>query len=198
VSLNYRLECNEEEDQDVGSGSDRDRHVVAHEAVVGVTVEEVVAPRTPPRHRGHATLHLRKADIRLPGKGNPNSQGARPVHKIISKIKWIRTSRSSIKISPSAPPVYRGQVTLQLRRVEHPIRPHEKSWSDSVIKWIRASRLSMKNPLSLGSRSSRAPPRHRGHATRHLTTPCYKSQLAMRAIAVSRKFIRQHSRRKLW
>ena len=45
--------------------------------------------------------HPRKVDIRLPGKGNSNSHGARPVHQIISMIKWIRTSRLSIKHSLS-------------------------------------------------------------------------------------------------
>jgi len=39
----------------------------------------------------------RKVDTRLPGTGNSNSHGARPVHQIISMIKWIRTSRLSIK-----------------------------------------------------------------------------------------------------
>jgi len=44
----------------------------------------------------------RKVDVRLPGKGNSNSHGARPVHLIITMIKWIRTSRLSIKnIGPS-------------------------------------------------------------------------------------------------
>ena len=33
----------------------------------------------------------RKVDIRLPGKGNSNSHGARLVHLIITMIKWIRT-----------------------------------------------------------------------------------------------------------
>jgi len=33
------------------------------------------------------------------GKGNSNSHGARPVHLIITMIKWIRTSRLSIKNS---------------------------------------------------------------------------------------------------
>ena len=42
----------------------------------------------------------RKVDIRLPGKGNSNSHGARPVHLIISMMKWIRTSRLSIKSLP--------------------------------------------------------------------------------------------------
>ena len=44
---------------------------------------------------------VRKVDVRLPGKGNSNSHGARPVHLIISMIKWIRTSRLSIKSSLS-------------------------------------------------------------------------------------------------
>jgi len=43
----------------------------------------------------------RKVDVRLPGKGNSNSHGARPVHLTIMMIKWIRTSRSSIKNSLS-------------------------------------------------------------------------------------------------
>ena len=47
----------------------------------------------------------RKVDVRLPGKGNSNSHGARPVHLIITMMKWIRTSRLSIKDSLS-----RGQV----------------------------------------------------------------------------------------
>jgi hypothetical protein len=38
-------------------------------------------------------------DVRLPGNGNSNSHGARPVHSIISMIKWIWTSRLSIKNS---------------------------------------------------------------------------------------------------
>jgi len=40
-------------------------------------------------------------DVRLPGKGNSNSHGARPVHLIITMIKWIRTSRLSINNSLS-------------------------------------------------------------------------------------------------
>ena len=43
----------------------------------------------------------RKVDVRLPGKGNSKSHGARPVHLIITMIKWIRTSRLSIKKSLS-------------------------------------------------------------------------------------------------
>ena len=35
----------------------------------------------------------RKVDLGLPGKGNSNCHGARPVHLIITMIKWIRTSK---------------------------------------------------------------------------------------------------------
>ena len=42
-----------------------------------------------------------KADVRLPAKGNSNSHGARPVHLMITMIKWIRTSRLSTKNSLS-------------------------------------------------------------------------------------------------
>ena len=45
---------------------------------------------------GHPSLLDRKVDVRLPGKGNSNSHGARPVHLIITIIKWIRTSRPRI------------------------------------------------------------------------------------------------------
>ena len=37
----------------------------------------------------------------LPGKENSNSHGAKPVHQIISMIKWIRTGRLSTKNSLS-------------------------------------------------------------------------------------------------
>jgi len=44
---------------------------------------------------------LWEVDARLPGKGNSSSHGARPVHLTITMIKWIRTSRLSIKNSLS-------------------------------------------------------------------------------------------------
>ena len=53
-----------------------------------------------------AEVHLHagtwKVDVRLPGNGNSNSHGARPVHLIITLFEWIRTSRLSIKNSLSA------------------------------------------------------------------------------------------------
>ena len=43
----------------------------------------------------------RKVDVRLHGKENSNSHGARPVHQTITMLKWIRTRRLSMK-SPDA------------------------------------------------------------------------------------------------
>jgi hypothetical protein len=45
-----------------------------------------------------ATLN-RRVCLRLPEKGNSKCHGARPVHLIITMMKWIRTSRLSIKNS---------------------------------------------------------------------------------------------------
>ena len=54
-------------------------------------------------HQKHEVYpHPRKVDIRRPGKGNSNSHdAARPVHLIVSMIKWTRTSRLSPKFSLS-------------------------------------------------------------------------------------------------
>ena len=48
---------------------------------------------------GEVRVQTRKVEIRLPGKGNSDSHGARPVHKITSIMKWIRTSRLSTNYS---------------------------------------------------------------------------------------------------
>ena len=40
--------------------------------------------------------HPREVDVRLPGKGNSKSHGARPVHLIIKMIKLVRASTLSI------------------------------------------------------------------------------------------------------
>jgi len=42
---------------------------------------------------------LRKVDVRLPGKGNSNSHGARPVHLIIPMIKWRSATGPAKKVS---------------------------------------------------------------------------------------------------
>jgi len=62
------------------------------------------SPLLSPNHGGggYDDGEARKEDVRLPGKGNAISHGARPVHLIITMmkwIKWIRTSRLSIKNS---------------------------------------------------------------------------------------------------
>ena len=44
---------------------------------------------------------LEVADVGLPGKRNSDSHGARPVHLIITSLRWIRTSRLPIKNSLS-------------------------------------------------------------------------------------------------
>ena len=53
-----------------------------------------------PAERGSGFgFEVLQVDVRLPGKGNSNSQGARSAHLIITMMKWIRTSRLSIKNS---------------------------------------------------------------------------------------------------
>ena len=59
-------------------------------------------PRDAAPHQPAERSPVRKVDVRLPGKGNSNSHGARPVHLIITMIKWFRTSGLSIKNSLSA------------------------------------------------------------------------------------------------
>ena len=46
-------------------------------------------------------IRARKVDVRPPGKEYSNSHCARPVHLIITMIKWIRTSRLPTKNSQS-------------------------------------------------------------------------------------------------
>ena len=69
-----------------------------------------------PLATGNLLPPARKVDVRLLGKGNSNSHGARPVHLIITMIKWIRTSRLSIKNSLSY--LEEGLEVVLLDRVE--------------------------------------------------------------------------------
>ena len=64
-----------------------------------VTVLNTVHVVPSPLGGGMEMQHNRKVDVRLPGKRNSTSHGARPVHLIITMIKWIRTSRLSINNS---------------------------------------------------------------------------------------------------
>ena len=63
-----------------------------------------------------------KVDVRLPGKGDFNSRSARPVHLIITMIKWIQTSRLSINTSLSVaggkPPEWKERSAAILRTVK--------------------------------------------------------------------------------
>jgi len=73
---------------------------------LGLRVQGLIAGNRPTALRRNPVTrwksvwtHARKVDVRLPGKGNSNSYGARPVHLIITMIKWIRTSRLLIQNS---------------------------------------------------------------------------------------------------
>ena len=46
---------------------------------------------------------VRKVDVRLPGKWQLKSHGARPVHPILKLMRWTRTSRLSAKKSLAWP-----------------------------------------------------------------------------------------------
>ena len=59
-------------------------------------------------------LLARRVDVRLSEKGNSNSYGARPVHLVILMMKWIWTSRVSIKNSPSLSP-YEAQAFTKVK-----------------------------------------------------------------------------------
>ena len=78
--------------------------VVCRLQCVVLTSRGVRGPAEPPAGADQGVgsrLTSWKVDIRLPGEGNPNTNGARPVHHIISMMKCIRTSRLSIKNSLS-------------------------------------------------------------------------------------------------
>ena len=47
--------------------------------------------------RGGWRVETRQVIIRLPVKGDSKSHGARPVHQIVSMMKWIRNSELSIR-----------------------------------------------------------------------------------------------------
>ena len=60
---------------------------------------------------------FRKVDVRLPGKGDSNSHGARPVHLIITMIKWIRTVSNSTRFCCQPLVVAEGKDTRVLEGV---------------------------------------------------------------------------------
>ena len=117
---------------------------------------------------------LRKVDVRLPGKGNSNPHGARPVHLIITMIKWIRTSRLSIKNSLSLP-----RTPTQVRTVSVVSLVPVMSRRRANLAQIRQSRpdsclgfqVKVPNIFELSPLRSAAV-RH-GEAERHVTTPVF-------------------------
>jgi len=70
-----------------------------HTIILGCFAFPVFSTARPPT--GGAAAN---APRRCCAQGNSNSHGARPVHLIITMIKWIRTSRLSIKNSLSRQP----------------------------------------------------------------------------------------------
>ena len=128
--------------------------------------------RAPPRPDTplHTPSPDRKVDVRLPGKGNSHSKGARPVHLIITMKKWIRTSRLSRQERRPAPPRRRApprpdtplhtpspdrKVDVRLPGKGNCARPVHLIIT--MIKWIRTSGLSLKNSLSSAKALPSAP-----------------------------------------
>ena len=89
VSLNSRLESNKEEEGGCVVAAAKPGHKRDIEVEAPSFNKPFLAPR--------------KVDVRLPGEGSSNSHGARPVHLIITRIMWIRTSRLSKKTLALSP-----------------------------------------------------------------------------------------------
>ena len=70
-------------------------------------------------------------DVRLPGKGNSNLNGVRPVHLIITMIKWIRISRLAIENTLS------GRLALQRNRLALELTNRMTDWLlKSLTCWL--------------------------------------------------------------
>ena len=64
-------------------------------------------------HVGHDIVSpARKVDVRLPGKGNSNFHGARPVLPIIAMIEWMQTIRLSIGPDIASPEWWGGYFSI--------------------------------------------------------------------------------------
>ena len=88
------------------------------------------APPHPPTPGSNKRKGMRKVDIRLPGKGNSNSHGARPVLLIITMINWIRIRKLSIKTSLSSSlPHARQVVTMATFPTRNP-KPESRTASE--------------------------------------------------------------------
>ena len=105
----------------------------------------------------------RKVDVRLPGKGNSNSHGARPVHPIITMVKWIRTNRdrSSARSSGGCGSGWCGSGSLSLY--------HSHTHSLNLSHSLSLS-LSPSPSLSLSLSHTHTPSPSLTHTTSHTHT----------------------------
>ena len=81
-------------------------HRLVYHSTLGLRVirkKTNVPGRARVRDDSNKSKSTRKVEVRPPRKGNSDPHGARPVHLIITMIKWIRTGRLSIKNSLSIP-----------------------------------------------------------------------------------------------
>ena len=106
-------------------------------------IDEDEVSDNPPRcpeawRRETCCLHPRKVDIKLPGKGNSDYHGARPVHQIIKMMKWIRTSGLPIKNSFSVFLVAAENVLPP----PPPPSPAQARVDAYLVRWIRVGMCS--------------------------------------------------------
>jgi len=73
-------------------------------------------------------VQSRKVDVRLPGKGDSYSHGARPVHLMITMVKWIRTSRLSMNYLSEGSEGCLSRDTWQRRRGGRQCSRHDWQW----------------------------------------------------------------------
>ena len=105
-------------------------------------------------------MFVRKPMLFECGNGNSNSHGARPVHLIITMIKWIRTSRLSIKNSLSERARLESCFFFCARR---PAACRKKSTSQESLR-------SIKQDSVLGGTNSRRKKARRDSAQSHART----------------------------
>ena len=73
-----------------------------------------------------------KVNVRLSGKGNSHTHGARLVHLITTRIKWIRTSRLKIKNSLSA----WAEFEVEIHKRDTDVHGVWRLVYGSIVKWL--------------------------------------------------------------
>ena len=81
-------------------------------------------------------MGARKVDVRQPGKRNSNSHGARSVHLIVMMMKWIRTSRLSMKKSLSGVRFLVSEVPRNTTKPQHSLIPLSSEYG--IYKAVKA------------------------------------------------------------